>query len=161
MASAVHEVSDVRLLNRRWGKREQLRVEPEGADFALCECCGTKTQKIWGWLHTQAATQLCYFVRWTEGHPEAGADINLIIGKWGEGAAPADRTCVSLTLFLQDDRAPAFMVVDARTEYFGDGEVAAGGLKRNEVIGTPLATPIFAALDAIWLQDERMPFRQH
>lgn len=135
-------------------------VETEGAESTLCDCCGTQTQKIWGWLHQGDSTLLNYFVRWTEGHPEAGADINLLMGKWGDEAGPVDRSCVSLHLFLQDDQTPAFRVVDARQDFFGEDKLALNGLQRSEVMGTPLADAVFAALDSIWCQDERFPFRQ-
>ena len=150
-----------------WWKRPRFKptpspfiVEPEAGEFVLCDCCGTKTQKIWGWVHQGDATLLCYYMRWSEGHPESGADINLQIGKWGKDAEPADRFCVSLNLFLQDNQKPAFMVVDARPDFFGEGKSALNGLLRSDVIDTPLAAAVFAAIDAIWCQDERIPFHE-
>ena len=48
------------------------------------------------------------------------------------------------------------MVIDAHENQLADGSIARIDLRRHEVIGTPLASQVFALVDAIWLQDRRL-----
>jgi hypothetical protein len=149
-----------------WRNRQQaaqppaspFQIEKVGQEWLHCDCCGGKTSKLWGWLHQGEATLLAYFVRWSDSHPEKGADFDLLIGPWGEGTTPDDRCCVSLSLFQQENGEPAFMVVNARSAFYGPDKLAAHGLAREDVIGTDFAPYVFDMLDQLWLQDDRLPF---
>ncbi|MCB2013704.1 MAG: hypothetical protein R3E11_10545 [Sphingobium sp.] len=47
------------------------------------------------------------------------------------------------------------MVIDAADRPIGASELVSGALRREEIIGTPLADHLFAMVDAIWEQDQR------
>lgn len=84
--------------------------------------------------------------------PCDGAHVDLIIGRWGEGAESADRSAVSLIFHP----APGVRVIDASERSIARHALVGRGLRRDEVIGTPLARDVFALIDAIWLQDDRI-----
>ena len=95
-------------------------------------------------------------MHWTVNHlSDTGANLDLVLGAWGEGTSAEDRYAVSLVHFQQEDGSPALMVVDAQGRPAANGNLAASGLRRDEVIGTPLAAQIFALTDAIYEQDGR------
>jgi len=48
------------------------------------------------------------------------------------------------------------MVIDASTRRFAQNELVGRALRRDEVIGTTLATDAFELVDAIWLHDGRI-----
>ncbi len=135
----------------------ELSIEPSGSfDCGPCECCGGNSRRVWGYAHRADHTEAAYFVQWTLGHvDEHGAHFDLILGRWGEGADPRDRSAVSLE-FRRTDHGPAFMVIDAASRDFASKELVGRALARSEVLGTPLATRAFAIVDAIWLQDARI-----
>lgn len=86
---------------------------------------------------------------------ETGATFDLILGRWGEGAQPADRSSVSLE-FRRTPQGPAFRVVDSAGRPAATSELVGRSLSRVEVIGTPLAKLAFEVVDAVWVQDPRI-----
>ncbi|WP_394659244.1 hypothetical protein [uncultured Novosphingobium sp.] len=97
-----------------------------------------------------------YWIHWTEGHlGEAGANLDLVLGRWGNDTTPDDRFGVALIHRQLADGTPSLMVVDADARPIGNGELAAAALSRDQVIGTPLAAQVFDLVDAIYEQDGR------
>lgn len=95
-------------------------------------------------------------MHWTEGHlADTGANLDLVLGQWGDGTGPEDRVAISLVHHQQPDGSPSLMVIDAHDRPVSSGGLASTGLRRDEVIGTPLAQQMFALIDAIYLQDSR------
>jgi len=114
------------------------------------------SRTVWGYVYRRGRAEAAYFVRWTLGGVHRhGAGVDLIIGRWGEGAGPADRSAVSLEYRI-DKGPPAFMVIDSADRDVANSELVGKSLARSEVIGTPLAQTAFDIVDAIWLQDERI-----
>jgi hypothetical protein len=138
-------------------KLAQLIVEPDGeTESGPCPCCGTWTKTLWGFIHRGDETIAAYFVSWTLGHQKRdGATFEFIIGQWTEESTAEDRQLVALAYRLTP-RGAGFMVVDAKKHERGDDELASKALKRNEVIGTPLADEVFALADAVCLNDPRL-----
>lgn len=131
-------------------------VETTGESGGKCDCCGNESRSVWGFVHeADGPTVAAYFMHWTDGHlNEPGANLDLVLGPWGEGTTSDDRYCVALVHREQDD-APSVMVVDAADRPIGDGTLAATTLARSDVIGTPLAPMVFSIVDAIYEQDGR------
>lgn len=126
----------------------------EESSLTFCDCCGTATRAVNGYAFNELGARATYIVRWTDGHvARSGAEFDLIIGEWG-GAPSSNRVAISLAYQLTDT-GPGFMVVDARNRS-GSSDLAGRKLRREEVIGTPLATEVFAIIDAVWLQDSRI-----
>jgi len=135
---------------------DALEVETDGESSGHCDCCGRTSRSVRGWVHTPDGTLAAYFVHWTEGHlAENGANIDFIIGRWGEGSSAANRVAVSLLHFEDDQAGPSVMVIDARGRQIASSSLVGAALARDEVIGTPLAEQVFALIDAIYVQDPR------
>jgi ADP-ribosylglycohydrolase len=123
-------------------------------DFGPCECCGADSRTVWGFVSGRESAS--YFVHWTLGRvPEKGAHFDLVMGEWGEHTTDADRFAVSLA-FRQTDMGPSFMVVDAGSRRIAASPLVARTMRRDEVIGTPLAKRVFDIVDAVWLSDPRI-----
>jgi NADH:ubiquinone oxidoreductase subunit len=131
-----------------------LAVEPQGSSAGVCECCGHESRCVWGLIHNEAGTVAAYWAHWTVGrlddHP---GNIDLAVGPWGDETSESDRAGVSLLYQLVDGN-PQVMVVDARQDRIGN--LASTGLKRDDIIGTPLAEQVFNLVDAACIQDERV-----
>ena len=136
---------------------ESINVEPTGMnDVGTCPCCGKASRVVWGFSHEGERTRASYFVHWTLGHiHDYGASIDLIIGAWGEGATAHTRSAVSMTYRLTDT-GPWLSVIDAATRPVAKNTLVGRALRRDEVIGTPLAAEAFAIADAVLLQDGRV-----
>src|SRR5262245_1130190 len=132
-----------------------MTLEPDGSTSVACDCCGGTTRRVWGYLYSDAGDTAAYFVQWTTGQVDVhGAYVDLVIGRWGDGTSPADRSVATLE-FRQLESGPAFMVIDASTRPSFAG-IAATALNRTDVIDTPLAKRLFELVDCVWLQDERI-----
>lgn len=131
-------------------------IEKLGDSRGHCDCCGRDSRSVWGLVNQGEASIAAYWMRWTEGHlEEVGANLDIVLGQWGEGTTSADRVAVALVHRNQDEGSPSLMVIDAQGRLVADGALAAVGLRRDEVIGTPLAPQVFALVDAIYEQDDR------
>jgi hypothetical protein len=114
------------------------------------------SRRVWGYIHSGPSALAAYFVHWTVGHvPDRGANIDLIIGRWGDNTNAADRYAVSLA-YRQLDAGPSFMVLDAGDRDIAKSSLVGRGLSRAEVVGHPIADDVFAICDAIWIQDPRL-----
>ena len=131
-------------------------VEELGASSGHCDCCGNESRCVWGMVHDGDATVAAYWMHWTVGHlSEPGANLDLVVGQWGDEASADDRMVVSMVHREQQDGSPALMVIDATDRPIAKGELARTALARADVIGTPLAAQVFALVDAIYEQDGR------
>jgi hypothetical protein len=133
-----------------------LQVAPIGSnETGRCECCGRVSRKVWGVVYRDRLTLATYYVHWTVGHVfETGADIDVILGKWGEGSSAEDRYAVRLAYRIFD-HGPEMMVIDASHKHVSN-TIAAQCLKRSDVIGSPLAQNVFDICDAFLIQDQRL-----
>ena len=96
-------------------------------------------------------------MHWTVGHLAfPGANIDLIMGAWGDGTVASDRFVVSLLRRVQPDGSFPVMVIDADERAKRLENLAASGLLRSQVIGSPLALFVFSIIDAIDVQDDRL-----
>ena len=136
-------------------RRPRLEIEPTGATAGHCDCCGSTTERVWGFVHGNKETLAAYFVSWARQRPNHGASFDFILGKWGESATPQERYVVSLDCRIIEG-APQFMVVDAHGRLPSAQDVAESALTRSEVIGTPLAPQIFQLVDEVYISDPRL-----
>jgi hypothetical protein len=134
-------------------------IEEAGAAGGHCECCGTTTKRVWGFVRRGGEPVGAYFVAWTQGKSDHGAKFDLILGKWGNSAANDDRYSVAVDFRLIDG-APQFMVVDALDRATSGSPFVGTALKRSDVIGTPLAPQVFATVDAVYMSNSAGEVRQ-
>jgi hypothetical protein len=130
-------------------------TEQTGVSVGHCDCCGSTTKRVWGFIRREGAVVAAYFVGWTEQGPDHGATFDLVLGKWGDSTTAQDRYGVALD-FRIVEASPQFMVVDAGNRATSDSELVGAALKRSDVIGTALAPQVFAIVDAIYLGDLRL-----
>jgi hypothetical protein len=131
-------------------------VEKMGESSGHCDCCGNESRCVWGMVHQGDAALAAYWMNWTVDHlSESGANLDLILGRWGDDTSADDRVLVSLLHRQQSDGSPALMVIDAADRPAARGELARAALARADVIETPLAAQLFAIVDAIYEQDGR------
>lgn len=116
---------------------------------------GTPVASPGGFVYNGDEPVAAYYVHWTLGRPDHGATFDFVLGRWGAGTTAADRSVVSLS-YRVTDQGPQFTVTDAAGRPAADGQIASLALRRDQVIGTPLAPEVFALVDAVWLQDERI-----
>src|SRR5262245_8198444 len=132
-----------------------MEIEPTGESKGHCDCCGSITKRVWGFVHSYAGTVATYFVSWAERRPDHGASIELILGKWGESSTPQHRYVVALDHRIIE-ASPQFMIVDTQDRLPSADDLVSSALKRSEVIDTPLAPQVFALVNAIWIDDPRL-----
>jgi hypothetical protein len=134
-----------------------INVELDGSsDSGPCSCCGNMSRTVWGYLYHANKPIAAYYVHWTLGRVDHGANFDLVVGSWGEGTSSKDRAAVAVA-FRQAANGPQFMVIDAEERPAASaGALANRAMRPDQVIGTPLATEVFAMLDAIWLCDPRI-----
>lgn len=136
---------------------ERLEVEPTGEkDYGPCACCGNDSRCVWGLVHTPHAALAAYFVHWTVGRVlDHGANFDVIVGRWGEGAKAADRSLVALEYRLLET-GPAFRAIDAEGRPAAESDLVGRVLRRSEVVGQPIAEQAFEIVDAVLAQDARV-----
>jgi hypothetical protein len=131
-------------------------VEKMGESGGHCDCCGNESRCVWGMVHREDETLAVYYMHWTVGHlSEPGANLDLILGRWGDDSSADDRVVVSLLHREQTGGTPALMIIDAIGRPAAKGELARTALSRTDVIGTPIAAQVFGLVDAIYEQDGR------
>lgn len=134
-----------------------ITIDPTGSnDTGVCDCCGRSSRTVWGQAYADDSCVAAYFVHWTLGHvPDRGANIDLIVGEWGETVTAEHRNAVALAYRLMEN-GPSMMVIDASTRPSSRSPLVGQALRRDEVIGTPLAQNVFAIADAVLAQDTRV-----
>lgn len=134
----------------------RITIEPTGSsDTGVCDCCGRSSRIVWGQAYADGRCLAAYFVHWTLGHvPDKGANIDLIVGEWGESATAEGRSAVALAYRLTDS-GPSMMVIDANTRPVSRSPLVGQMLRRDDVIGTGFAQDAFAIADAVLAHDDR------
>lgn len=135
----------------------RLKVAPEASSHSVkCECCDHTTQTIFGFVdYDTGATVSAYCVKWTVDNPEHPPWFLLSIGPWGDGSSGHDRVTVASILHFCESK-PNFTVVDAEELEWRDESLVGCHLKREQVIGSPVAKTAFALIDEIVLHDPRV-----
>ncbi|MEM1379483.1 MAG: hypothetical protein AAGH41_02545 [Pseudomonadota bacterium] len=131
-----------------WQELEPIRT---GEKVIPCEQHADDTLSLWGEVRRGNEAIAAYFARYTVDCPEFGASFDFIIGAWGEGTSPDDRSAVSADYQIHDGNG-AFMVVDAegRRDF---SSLASTMCRRDDVIGKDLARTVFALLDAVFMKE--------
>jgi len=122
--------------------------------YSTCSCCENPTHRVWGWVNDQATVLAAYFVSYTPCHRDHGAKFQIVLGRWGEQTTPDDRSLVELDYRVHLGPA-ALMVVDP-TQPSTLATVAKHALRRDQVVGRPIAATVFTIVDAIDMKDPRL-----
>lgn len=137
--------------------QSEISIEQAGAnETGVCDCCGRSSRRVWGYAYAKGRCIAAYFVDWTLGHvADSGANIDVILGEWGDTASADRRNAVALSYRLTDT-GPWLIVIDADRRAFSRSRLVGRALRRDEVIGTAHADEVFAVCDAILAKDERV-----
>jgi hypothetical protein len=132
-----------------------MHIERLGESGGHCDCCGNESRCVWGMVYDRDAAVAAYWMHWTVGHlGDPGANLDLVIGPWGDDALTDQRVAVSLVHREVPGEDTALMVIDA-SERPDRSSVAGAALARADVIGMPLAQTVFGLVDVIYEQDDR------
>src|SRR5258708_10971922 len=136
---------------------QDIQVQPDKSkDFGPCECCGAMSRTVWGYLSEGGASRAVYYVQWTLGQvPRHGANIDLLMGEWGDGTTPDQRVAVSL-VYRVGQRGPEWASIDADHRPHAGSGLAAQAIKGRHVMGNPVAADAYAFMHAILGQDPRV-----
>lgn len=134
---------------------EQARVHAitDGELTFNCPCCGKLSRTIFGEVRDAVGDAVAYICQWTVDGPDHDANIDLVMGAWGDGTTADDRAVVSM-LYRRSESS--FMVVDAEPRLEKISGLASAGLARDEVIGTWIAQSAFLVVDVVWADDPRI-----
>lgn len=132
-----------------------LAAAPWKESKGTCTCCGNTSKTIWGDLSDDQGTQAVYYVHWTVDSPDHFPNIDLIIGPWGDGTDAGQRVLACLRFRPAPDGG-SFMDIDAGDRRRSNKPLFSRSLRRDEIVGTPLASQVFQLVDAIWLTDPRI-----
>lgn len=134
-----------------------VRVEPSGSnDFGPCGCCGSMSRTVWGYLYEEGMARCVYYVQWTlDQVPRHGANIDLLLGSWGDDSTPDDRVAVSL-VFRVGENGPEFASMDPDDREHAKSGMATHGIPGRHVLGNTVAADSYAFTHAIFGQDERL-----
>ncbi len=132
-----------------------LTLELAGTSIVeACPDCGHNTMNVWGYVYRGGVPHAVYFIRWTEGHLDRGAQMLVSVGTWGAGTTAACRRSVGLECRV-DENGPACMIIDATQTPWGDVEMLGAKLSRTDVIGTALSKDVFNIFDCLIEDDPR------
>ncbi|MBL8567912.1 MAG: hypothetical protein JNK84_02395 [Phreatobacter sp.] len=134
-------------------KLTRITAYPQGQSTYDCECCGRLSRTIWGEVHDVAGDAVVYYCQWTVEGPEHDANVDLILGPWGDGTTPDDRALISMAFRRSEG---SFMVIDVASRHAKVAGACRKGLARDDVIGTCLAQAAFTTVDVIWHDDWRI-----
>jgi hypothetical protein len=121
-----------------------------------CECCGQMSRTVWGYLSVDAVSRAVYYVQWTLGQVKKhGANIDLVLGDWGDGSTPAERVALSL-VYRVGPHGPEFGSIDPDARPHANAGLADKRIPGRHVIGNPVSADAYAFLHAIFGQDPRV-----
>src|SRR5437016_1597760 len=130
-------------------KTPEITIEPDGdTKHEPCADCGSTTRSVTGFAYQGDACIAAYLARWTEAHLERGVQMQLSIGRWGDGTDATMRSRVAIECRMDDDR-PSFKVVDASAMPWGKGKILGKGLSRPEAMADPIRQMVFDILDQV------------
>lgn len=134
-------------------------VEPSGEKADKCECCGSTSHTVWGYVHERdGATRAVYYVGWAEGHEERVIWITLGLGAWGQETTESDRRSVALEGRTFDGE-PWLGIVDE--PHFDYPHLLGDLLSRQEALDDPCLTDLWAVTDAVVVNDSRVAEAWH
>lgn len=136
---------------------QNITIEPSKSnDSGPCSCCGSMSRTVWGYLSVDGEARAVYYVQWTLGQVKRhGANVDLVMGDWSEGATAAQRIAVSL-VFRVGQYGPEFTSIDPNGRPHSTSGLAERMIPGRHVIGNPVSADAYAYLHAILGQDPRV-----
>jgi len=137
-------------MEKNW---QSLLVEEDGRSTGLCDCCQNETISLSGFVSTESESLAAYFIAYTNGQPDHGAEFTFVVGKWGEEAMAKDRFVIVMHHFPEK----GFMIDRNIEEKKANmRELASNFLNREDIIGSRFADTLFSIVDAVYMKDSRL-----
>ncbi len=125
-------------------------------EFGPCDCCGQMSRTVWGYLSVDGTSRAVYYVQWTLGEVKRhGANIDLVLGEWGDTSTPAQRVAVSL-VYRIGPHGPEFASIDPDERPHASAGLADNRIPGRHVLGNPVGADAYAFTHAIFGQDARV-----
>jgi hypothetical protein len=136
---------------------QDIMVEPtKHNDVGPCDCCGSMSRTVWGHLYVDGDSRAVYYVQWTLGQvPRHGANIDLLMGQWGEDSTPEQRVAVSI-VYRIGEHGPEFFSIDPDERPHAQSGLATNFIPGRHVLGNPVGADAYAFMHAILGQDQRV-----
>ena len=137
-------------MEKNW---QSLLVEEDGRSTGLCDCCQNETISLSGFVSTESESLAAYFIAYTNGQPDHGAEFTFVVGKWGEEAMAQERFVIVMHHFPEK----GFMIDRNIEEKKANmRELASNFLNREDIIGSRFADTLFSIVDAVYMKDSRL-----
>jgi len=133
--------------------KQSLNIEEDGRSTGVCDCCQNETISLSGFVSTDTESLAAYFIAFTNGQPDHGAEFTFILGKWNAEAMAKDRFVIVMHHFPEK----GFMIdSDIAEKKSGMKELASNFLNREDIIGSKFADTLFSIVDAVYTKDSRL-----
>ena len=120
-----------------------LAIDERTVRRRTCEHCGSNYEHVTGFVSADGDAHAAYFAA-CHGHPEHEAQIDVIVGPWGEGSEPEGRAHFSC--FLRPDGA---MAVDAPVAITVDAPLVGLRLTREAALSHELLPRFWEVVDLL------------
>jgi hypothetical protein len=106
--------------------RAAIKIRPHNShDHGECDHCGGTTRTVWGYASKGGKAWAVYYVQFTFGHPERGAQMLVSVGGWGKDEDEAGRVALA-ALCTEVKGRPQFTPLDASSVNWGEKELNLG-----------------------------------
>ncbi|MCA9606501.1 MAG: hypothetical protein KC619_12935 [Myxococcales bacterium] len=134
---------------------QNITIEPTKQSETDCGEHGI-SRTVWGYLYVEEVPRAVYYVQWTvDRERENGANVDLVMGEWGDDATPEQRVAVSLVYRIGPD-GPEFKSIDPDARPHAQSGLAAHFIPGRHVLGNPVGADAYAFLHAVFGQDPRV-----
>jgi hypothetical protein len=120
-----------------------------------CADCGAAATRVAGDVLADGTVRAVYRMTWVESHPERRAHLAIGLGSWDQRASRADRHLIELQVWHRD-RYPSLTVIDSPSHREFVDNVLGIGLRRDQVVGTPVGRELFEITDQVMFHDPRV-----
>lgn len=123
-------------------------------DSSPCECCGEITTGIWGRAFLENSEVALYYICWTKNeYEQKGATYNIIYRNYDKENRQDAMIAID---YFNNDNGVGFGILDAETNNLINTSQKLIKLDRDEILGMPFEPKLWALVDAIFLNDNRI-----
>lgn len=122
---------------------------------ALCDCCGTRSTTVHGFVYRAGDAFGIYYAGWSAQHPERGVILIIATGEWAEGSGPADRVSIGMVARPTDTEVQ-FTVIEPDQSPWGDTSLLGKALSRAAAIGHPCLRQALEVAELVVHDDPRI-----
>ena len=122
----------------------------------FCDCCGNRTNTVWGYVYRNDVALAAYFVHWTSDKPDHDPNFDFIFGTWGDESVE-DKKLSSWIYNPTGNGTGSFMAIDSKDRPLAESDLCSVALSREQVVNNSETMELMTnIIDAIWLQDARI-----